>query len=446
MVKFKNTDIGKIPSTWSIIPLTSVIIKYIDNRGKTVPVIDEPTKMVLIATNCIKEDALYPVRENVRYVSDQVYKTWFRAHPQTGDIIVVNKGTPGLVCSVPDKIDFCIAQDMIALRIDNNKLYNKFLFAYMRSRYFKWQVYSLNVGTTIPHLKKTNFSELLIPKPSLSEQIIIGDVYFYLSQKVELLSRQNQTLENIAQILFKRWFIDFEFPDKNGKPYKSSGGKMVKSELGEIPEGWRIGVFEEIMVFTNGYAFKSKEVLSIANKNSYAIFKMGDIKKGGGFNASKTKSYIEKEKCEDILKYVLKKGDILMCMTDMKDKTSLLGHTALMFEDNHFIVNQRVGLIRAKNNINIDYPWIYILTNSINFIADLRNRANSGVQINLSTNEIKNSRVIIPDKRINKLFDDLTKPMFEKIMNNTFQVKALTKTRDTLLPKLMSGQMRVKDL
>ena len=352
------------------------------------------------------------------------------------------------VCKVPRSIlPARVNQHVSIIRAKKSKVTPNYILYYLLNPLFKkFMLMIASDGATRNALTKGEIEDFDIRLPPKEIQSYIASVLSNLDSKIDLLRRQNQTLENIAQTLFKRWFVDFEFPDKVGKPYKSSGGKMVESEFGEIPEGWRIGAFEEIMEFTNGYAFKSKEILNIAHKNSYAIFKMGDIKKGGGFNDSKTKSYIEKEKCEDILKYVLKKGDILMCMTDMKDSTSLLGHTALMFEDNHFIVNQRVGLIRAKNNINIDYPWIYILTNSINFIADLRNRANSGVQINLSTNEIKNSRVIIPDKRINKLFDDLTKPMFEKIMNNTFQVKALTKTRDTLLPKLMSGQMRVKDL
>jgi type I restriction enzyme S subunit len=172
---------------------------------------------------------------------------------------------------------------------------------------------------------------------------------------------------------------------------------------------------------------------------------MGDIKKGGGFNHDKTKDYYPKESAEKLEKYILKNGDLLMSMTDMKDAISLLGHTALMIYDDEYIVNQRVGLIRAKNDINIDYPFLYLLTNDKNFIANLRGRANSGVQVNLSTQAIKESLFNIPDKETNKKFDALVKPLFEKRKHNYIAIQSLKKTRNTLLPKLMSGQIRVND-
>jgi type I restriction enzyme S subunit len=240
MSEWKETDIGTIPFDWDILPLTKLIEFTVDNRGKTVPIVDEETNYALIATNCIKESALFPVKENLRFLTEETYQNWFRSHPLPGDIIIVNKGTPGLVCMTPDPVDFCIAQDMIALRV-NEKVYNNYLFAYMRTEFFKYQVRSLNVGTTIPHLKKTNFKELKILIPPLREQKMIGDLYYRLSYKIENLRRQNETLEAIAQTLFKHWFVDFEFPNADGKPYKSSGGEMERSELGEIPADWRIG-------------------------------------------------------------------------------------------------------------------------------------------------------------------------------------------------------------
>jgi len=289
--------------------------------------------------------------------------------------------------------------------------------------------------STYPSIKPSDIENLSINLPSLPEQKTIANILSSFDEKIELLREQNETLETLAQTIFKEWFVHFNYPDATGE--------MVDSEFGEIPKGWRVGRLEEIIEFTNGYAFKSKELIKSPTNNSYSIFKMGHIKKGGGFNSAKTKDYIEKERCNKLAKYVLKKGDILMCMTDMKDSTSLLGHTALMFDDDSFIVNQRVGLIRAHNKIHIDYPWLYLLTNNINFISDLRKRANSGVQVNLSTFEIKDSPVLIPNERTNKIFDETCKSIFEKIQNNTNQIQTLTKTRDTLLPKLMCGEVRV---
>jgi type I restriction enzyme S subunit len=130
----------------------------------------------------------------------------------------------------------------------------------------------------------------------------------------------------------------------------------------------------------------------------------------------------------------------------MKDNVALLGHTALMNEDDKYIVNQSVGLIRKNNDINIDYPFLYILTNSQPFLSDLRSRANSGVQVNLSTNEIRSTEVIIPDKALKAKFSGIVTPMSEKIFLNTKEIGKLTVIRDNLLPKLMSGEIDVDEL
>ena len=113
------------------IPLPLLLNFIVDNRGKTVPTADKGH--ILIATNCIRNDKLYPVYEKVRFISEETYQTFFRAHPLPGDIIFVCKGTPGRCALVPDPIDFSIAQDMVALRVNNEIVDNKYLLAVLRS-------------------------------------------------------------------------------------------------------------------------------------------------------------------------------------------------------------------------------------------------------------------------------------------------------------------------
>jgi type I restriction enzyme S subunit len=172
---------------------------------------------------------------------------------------------------------------------------------------------------------------------------------------------------------------------------------------------------------------------------------MGHIQKGGGLKANGTKSWMRKSDCNGLDRYILKVGDILMSMTDMKDNMTILGHTALMNENQKYIVNQRVGLLRINNEVGIGYPFIYILTNSFDYIERLRSQANSGVQVNLSTDAIKSSNVITPDKEVNGKFHEITLPLFEQINQNANENQTLTILRDTLLPKLISGEVRVKE-
>jgi type I restriction enzyme S subunit len=436
MSEWKETEIGQIPKEWDIIPLTKAIDKYIDNRGKTVPVTDEPTDIVLIATNCIKEDSLYPVKEKIRYVPDDVYKNWFRAHPLPGDIIIVNKGTPGLVCFVPEKVDFCIAQDMVALRINNEILYNKYLFAFMRSRFFKWQVYSLNVGTTIPHLKKTNFNELLIPKPPVNEQIKIGELYFILSKKIDLLHRQNKKLEAIAQALFKRWFVDFEFPDENGQPYKSSGGKMVPSELGEIPEGWQNGEINEIANVTDYVANGSFESLRknvrLYDEKEFAIYvRLVDFNNNFLSNLKyadkQSYNFLKKSKLmghEIIISNIGANAGTIFRPPKWLNKPMTLGSNSIMF------------------NADVYTEYLYYLLTGYIGKAKLKGIIGGSAQPKFNKTDFRSIDIIVPKKKLVERFNKIAIIARDKIFSNKRTMSNLIKTRETLLPKLMNGKIR----
>ena len=188
-------------------PLPEVLSFVVDNRGKTVPTTE--TGHILIATNCVKNENLFPVYEKIRFLSDETYENWFRAHPVPGDILFVCKGTPGRCCLVPDPIDFCIAQDMVALRCDPKQIYHYYLLAVLRSRVIQMQIANTSVGDVIPHFKKSHFNTLMIPIPPMEIQKKIGNLYYELSLKQEVNKQINKNLEQQAQAIYKAWFVDF---------------------------------------------------------------------------------------------------------------------------------------------------------------------------------------------------------------------------------------------
>ncbi len=145
------------------IAFSECLSNIVDNRGKTCPT--SRTGIPLIATNCIKNDSLYPVFENVRYLNQETYDNWFRAHPKPGDLIFVTKGSPGRVCWVPDPVPFCIAQDMLAIRAKEEIVNTKFLFALLRSSGVQQSIENLHVGSLIPHFKKGDFDQLILNIP-----------------------------------------------------------------------------------------------------------------------------------------------------------------------------------------------------------------------------------------------------------------------------------------
>ena len=283
-------------------------------------------------------------------------------------------------------------------------------------------------GTKMPRGDKTAIMKYEVPDFTYEKQEKIAGILEVLDRKIQLNTEINENLLQQAQAILSAFFIDFS----------RFGGK--------VPSDWEQGSLQDIADFSNGYAFKSKELLDAPTPDCYHVFKQGHINRGGGFNSSGTKSWYPISKCSSLSKYVLRKGDILMAMTDMKDNVAILGNTALMTVDNQYIVNQRVGLLRSNGYRSTSYAYIYLLTNSFDFLKDLRSRANSGVQVNLSSAEIKASSVWIATDEVNREFNSLTEPLLAMIMANDIENIKMANIRDALLPQLMSGELDVSDI
>ena len=254
-----------------------------------------------------------------------------------------------------------------------------------------------------------------LPVPSIDEQRNIVKAYKTITDRIALKKQINDNLEAQAQALFTSWFIDFEpfehLVDEEGYPLP--------------PPDWENGIFDSCIDFLNGYAFKSDDLLDEPTPDCYDVFKMGNIKKGGGLNYDGTKSWIEREFCVGLERFVILHGDILMAMTDMKENVALLGHTALMDFEDRYIVNQRVGLLRPNGYLGISPYQIYLLTNNPIFLRELRRHAHIGVQVNLSKEDIVNSRVIYAPEEINRAFANKVKPLFDCISLNNAEILRL---------------------
>lgn len=337
-------------------------------------------------------------------------------------VLIGRKGTIGKVKYVEHP--FWTVDTLFYTEVNEQLVLPKYLY-YLMSLI---DLNQYNEGTTIPSLRTETLNRIELSIPSIENQRKVLSVLEPLDKKVALNDKLNNNLEQQAQLLFKSWFVDFE-------PFN-----------GTMPSDWEVVSFETIVDFQNGYAFKSKELLNEPSSDCYQVFKQGHISRGGGFIPDGTKSWYPKKLASKLGKFVLKKGDILMAMTDMKDNVAILGNTAIMPIENEYIVNQRVGHLRANGYKGITYPFIYLLTNSTDFLIDLRSRANSGVQVNLSSAEIKASQTVLPSEKVNTAFSEITLPMFEAIISNQLENQRLAQLRDTLLPKLMSGELDVSDI
>lgn len=366
--------------------------------------------------------------QNLPNVSDVDKQRLAKYILNEGDIVFSRVGSVDR-CSYVDKEHDGWMFSGRCLRVRPNKdIFPLYLYYYFCLEETKQFVRNIAVGATMPSINTKIMGEIPVVIPDYNTQKRIALLLSELDNIIENNERINDNLHQQAQTILTSFFIDF-----------SRFG-------GAVPDDWEQGTLQDIADFLNGYAFKSKELLNAPEPNCYHVFKQGHINRGGGFNSSGTKSWYPISKSSALSKYILHKGDVLMAMTDMKDNVAILGNTALMTVDDQYIVNQRVGLLRSNGYKSTSYAYIYLLTNSFDFLKDLRSRANSGVQVNLSSSEIKASSVWIATDEVNKEFNALTEPLLSMIMANDIENQKLEDLRDTLLLQLISGELDVSNL
>ena len=303
--------------------------------------------------------------------------------------------------------------------IGNVEILPEYAGYYFRSLKFRNAVTSMSSMTTRASLNNDMISVLTITVPTLEEQENIANILSCLDEKIELNNEMNKTLEEMAQCIFKRWFVDFEFPNENGEPYKSSGGEMVDSELGMIPNGWEVVNYINTSDIQYGFAFKSK---LFNDKEGKPIIRIRDI------SNSYTPTYTTEE-YNDL--YIVTKNDILVGM-DGEFKAHIWG-------GKDSLLNQRVLRIRPKDNNSIAYSYFSIK-------EPLRYLENSKVGttvIHLGKKDIDNIKIVYPPNNLISKYRDIADNLINKICENKVEIMELLELRDSLLPKLMSGEIKV---
>ena len=395
-------------------PFTDLLAAIVDNRGRTCPV--GVVGLPLIATNCIDPNNLYPSYQTTRYVSPDTYQTWFRGHPVPGDILFVCKGSPGRTNWCPDPVDFCIAQDMVAVRADPTKVAPKYLFAALRSSLVQLQIDNLHVGTMIPHFKKGDFGKLRIPIPSVRDQSEIGDFYFEVSSRIALLRETNATLEAVAQALFKSWFVDFD-PVRAKMAGRAPEGmdeataalfpaSFEESALGQIPAGWQVGRLDDLLVLQRGFDLPAQ----VRVPGPFPII------------AASGSSGTHRE--------AMVKGPGVVT-----GRSGVLGRVFLELGD-YWPLNTTLWI---KDFRAASPSYAYELLRLLDFKS-----YNAGSAVpTLNRNHIHGLPYVVPPRTCVDPFESIARGLNERIRANQAQAQTLATLRDTLLPRLISGQLRL---
>lgn len=397
-------------------PFTEVLSTIVDNRGRTCPTAE--TGLPLIATNCVKNDLLYPAFERVRYVSKETYHNWFRDHPEPGDLIFVTKGSPGRVCLTPNPVNFCIAQDMVALRADPVKVYPRFLFALLRSEAVQAQIGNMHVGTLIPHFKKGDFDKLLLPIPDKNSQRAIGDIYFELSAKIELNQRMNETLEGMARAVFKSWFVDFDPvrakldgrrpPNLDPATAALFPNHFEHTELGLVPMGWKCGRLHDLCTLKRGHDLPT----STRTAGEVPVISSSGI--SGSHREAKA--------------------------TGPGVVTGRYGTIGKVFfvESDYWPLNTTLYVEDFKGS---PPRFIFHVLEGVEF----SNYTDKGAVPGVNRNHLHEEPTIIPPLEVRQSFDRIVTPLWAQHVASEKASRTLAALRDALLPKLLSGEIRVRD-
>jgi type I restriction enzyme S subunit len=302
-------------------------------------------------------------------------------------------------------------------------------FVYYLSRYDVVRKFAEQnmIGTSgRQRVSKDAFENIELFLPDLQTQTAIAEILSSLDDKIELNNKINQELETLAQTLFKQWFIDFEFPNEKGEPYKSSGGEMVDSELGEIPKEWEVDSLDNIAEFLNGLALQKFPPES--DYEFLPVIKIRELRQKDTSNSDKASINIPE-------KYIIEDGDLLF---------SWSGSLMIDFWTNgKGALNQHLFKVTSK-----EYPkWFYYLWTKhhlTEFIAIAESKATTMGHI--QRQHLTNAKVLVPTEDIITNFSLVFESIISKIIDNRIECGELITLRDTLLPKLISGELEINEI
>ena len=344
------------------------------------------------------------------YVSEEKADSLGKANAYRGDIVITHRGTLGQIIYIP--IDskynrYVISQSQFRLTLNTNIVRPDYFVYYFHTRIgqHKIMVNASQVGVPALARPTSTFRDVTIDLPPLETQNKIMDILLSIDSKIELNHRINENLEQQAQALFKSWFVDFE-------PFKD--GKFVDSELGMIPEGWRVGYYTELVDIKGGGTPKTN-IKEFWN-GSIPFFSPKDI--GPSCFVLNTEKYITTNGLENCNSNLFPPYSVFITARGTVGKVVMVGSEMAMNQSNYALLGKQ----------NISQFYVYLIT--LQLVSHLLKKANGAVFNAITTRDFASERIIIPFYSIIKSFSSIVKPIYENILLNEFQIKSLSQLRE----------------
>lgn len=351
-----------------------------------------------------------------------------------GDVIISARGTVGVLAQIGKPM--CFNQSCFGLRGKKELIDNDFLY-YVLKNYIH-NLKKKSQGSVFDTINIKSFDLMEIDIPNYASQCDIASVLSVLDQKIELNNHINAELEAMAKTLYDYWFVQFDFPNEEGEPYKSSGGKMVYNSIlkREIPEGWSVDRLQSYINFKRGISYKSNEISDIQGKE---FLNLNSFSLKGEFKIEGTKYFIGKYNQESLVS----SGGLVVAITDVTRNADIIGKAFIIpniFEDGALISCDVVSVTSERLN----KFYLEQLFNSTYYHRYIKYYASGTLVLHLNLNGINWFNTILPPVGLLNQFEKFCKPILKKKAVILKENKQLIELRDWLLPMLMNGQVTVK--
>jgi len=425
------------PKNWQQKTLEDCMEAIIDYRGKT----PEKTSfgIPLITAKIVKDGQINNIQE---YIAIKDYDSWMRRGlPEPGDIVMTTEAPLGEIAQL-DNRKVALGQRLITLRGNPTILNNNYLKFLMQSSFVQNQLHERATGTTVLGIKQSELRKINLVIPPLSEQKAIAHILSSFDDKIELNRQMNETLEAMARAIFKSWFVDFD-PVHAKKEGRQPAGmdattadlfpdEFKESSLGLIPKGWKVSTIGESVKIVGGSTPSTKNP-DYWEGGTIHWTTPKDLSSLSTPVLLNTERKITELGLKQISSGLLPKGTLLL------SSRAPIGYLAI--SEIPVAINQGyIGMICDKG-----LPNYYILNWTRENIATIIGRANGTTFLEISKSNFRPIELVIPDIKILDVFIKQVERLYQMIVNNLQESHTLATLRDTLLPKLMSGEIRVKE-
>lgn len=328
-----------------------------------------------------------------------------------GDIVIARTGnSTGSNAIIKKNFDAVFASYLIRYKIDKNLADPTYVSQVLKSKLWQDYVYAIKGGSAQPGANAQQFAQFVLPCPSLPEQYRIAEILSAFDDKIELNLQMNKTLEEMAMAIYKEWFVDFG-------PFRD--GNFVDSELGPIPEEWEVNYLPSISICFDRLRqpVSSRERLKIQGEYPY-------------YGATGILDYVDEYRFD---------GRYILLAEDGTVKTNL-DKPYIQFVDGKFWVSNHAHVLKGVGYFSDEF--LKISLSNINVTPFIT----GAVQLKVNQGNMNLMRFITGSESVHNKFDGIVKPIYDKIFANRKEIYPLTEIRDYLLPKLISGEVRVNEV